>query len=935
VRLPPADAELRAPELWLAGRTAAGNQITVNGRAIEVRADGSFDALAELPPGPSILAIESIDRDGNHARLRWPVKVAAEQRTLLVLADGAFGNTRLDGMTPDSTATVGDDLFLHGRVAAYLTARLHTDGPIKDYELVAHLDTAKVTEAQDFFQQVVDPVRGYGVLGDSADEVRAVNARGKLYLRLRADDSTATVGDFGAALGAAGDLVRYERTVYGAGVDLRRGAVEAKGFVAPDLTDRLARDVNVFRATGGSLYYLRHGHVIPGGERLRVVVRDRDTNLVVSERALVRDVDYRLDAPGGRVQLVTPLAAYADAAWALSNLGGASLAPGGGHPVFLEASYEYEPDQATDTSVAGGAVRDRLGPVELSAGAVGESRAGGGYNLFGAGATWHVAAATTLRLELARSENADAQTALSADGGLSFQDVGATGSGGQVGWRAELASVASDFAGGAWAARTRVRLYAQDLDDGFRSTGTILEQGHRKIGGLIAYDRDAHDTLTVRADTDHTGAATADLETVRYEHRGPIGWLVEAGHQALADASRWGAAVAGSWQAAPHLVLRAGQEVQTDSVTTSGGADVELAKGLIVSGTGAVRWNGDTGISVGLKTPIDDHAAMYVAERLEGRSGRAIATSIVGGEEQLGGGARAYGEYQLENGASAERGRAVLGLGHRIAIAPGVRLDAGYEHQQVLAPTAQRRDVLRGGAELLGQAVKATAQVELRLDDGGVGPALPVPATGSPLTIAPGTRRQIVAGAAAEWKWTADQTFLARFRIADSHDTGSDTQLARAVEATVGWALRPLALDWLDLIVHYSYLYDQRPDAPDAVERAHVLALAPLVDLPHGLQASGKLVWKRGADVDAVLGLVRLGVRPWGSWDLAVEARALTLDRQDRSDTQTGALVELAYDLTRYARVGGGYNFSHFSDDELADLAHDGHGFFVRVVGRY
>jgi hypothetical protein len=199
----------------------------------------------------------------------------------------------------------------------------------------------------------------------------------------------------------------------------------------------------------------------------------------------------------------------------------------------------------------------------------------------------------------------------------------------------------------------------------------------------------------------------------------------------------------------------------------------------------------------------------------------------------------------------------------------------------------------------------------------------------------PGTRRQVVAGAAAEWKWTQDQTFLARFRIADSRDTGSDVQLARAVEATVGWALRPLALDWLDLLVHYSYLCDQRPDAQGASERTHVLALVPLVELGHGLQLAGKLVWKRGADVDAVLGLVRLGVRPWGRWDLAVEVRALSLDRTDRSDTLTGALVELAYDLTRYARVGGGYNFSHFSDDELADLAHDGHGFFVRVVGRY
>src|SRR5262249_11298829 len=153
--------------------------------------------------------------------------------------------------------------------------------------------------------------------------------------------------------------------------------------------------------------------------------------------------------------------------------------------------------------------------------------------------------------------------------------------------------------------------------------------------------------------------------------------------------------------------------------------------------------------------------------------------------------------------------------------------------------------VVRAGAELLRASVKASATVELRFDDGGAGPATPLPATGSPLVLPPGSRRQLIAGAAAEGKWTPDQTFLAPLRLGGTTDTGTDAQLARYVEATAGWALRPLELDWLDVIVHYSYLYEQRPDQPGVVERAHVLAVAPLVDLPRGLQLSGKLVWKR------------------------------------------------------------------------------------------
>jgi hypothetical protein len=48
-----------------------------------------------------------------------------------------------------------------------------------------------------------------------------------------------------------------------------------------------------------------------------------------------------------------------------------------------------------------------------------------------------------------------------------------------------------------------------------------------------------------------------------------------------------------------------------------------------------------------------------------------------------------------------------------------------------------------------------------------------------------------------------------------------------------------------------------------------------------------------------------------------------------------GTLFELDYDVTRYVRLGIGYNFSHFSDDELGQLDRDTHGFFLRVVGRF
>ncbi len=48
-----------------------------------------------------------------------------------------------------------------------------------------------------------------------------------------------------------------------------------------------------------------------------------------------------------------------------------------------------------------------------------------------------------------------------------------------------------------------------------------------------------------------------------------------------------------------------------------------------------------------------------------------------------------------------------------------------------------------------------------------------------------------------------------------------------------------------------------------------------------------------------------------------------------------GPLVELTYLLMQHARLGVGYNFTSFSDDEFSDLNRDTGGFFFRLQGQY
>jgi hypothetical protein len=352
------------------------------------------------------------------------------------------------------------------------------------------------------------------------------------------------------------------------------------------------------------------------------------------------------------------------------------------------------------------------------------------------------------------------------------------------------------------------------------------------------------------------------------------------------------------------------------------------------------------------------------------------------------------------------RNRAVLGVGHKWGIARGWNVSAGYEHQQTFGgylpdgtPTGEnRRDVVHLGSEFVRpRKLKLSGTFEVRLEDGfhdqgighavdpkyedlvdqdprGVTPPNTFPdhggtAPGAPLVVTPGERVQLIGTAAADWKWTQDQTFLLRFKIAHTEDTTNEDRdgvpplpagvpptftVARFVEATAGWAYRPLKIDWLDILFKYSFLLDMRPiglDGETIENQSHVISFNPIIDLPMKLQLSGKFAWKRTmseaeliedqklkATVDAFLWLTRLGYRFYGRWDLAMEYRYLKLYRHDAGDgteAKHGALLELDYNVTNMIRLGAGYNFSHFSDDELGDLNRDTHGLFFRVVGRY
>jgi hypothetical protein len=118
--------------------------------------------------------------------------------------------------------------------------------------------------------------------------------------------------------------------------------------------------------------------------------------------------------------------------------------------------------------------------------------------------------------------------------------------------------------------------------------------------------------------------------------------------------------------------------------------------------------------------------------------------------------------------------------------------------------------------------------------------------------------------------------------------------------------------------------------------------------LPYRLLLSGKLALKRSSlqsklpdvgfsrtGLTSILSIARLGYRFYGKWDASTELRHLALVADEGNEMKAGTLLELGYTVGRFLRLGAGYNFSHFSDDELRELERDSHGFFIRMTGHY
>ena len=974
-----------------------GYTVAVFDEAIPVDPDQAFVVQRILPPGDHAVdvAVNGVSKSGGLSFIR-DINIPDNDWFYVALADLTVGKRMGDDHIEEVRPGEYDEVYSKGRLAFYLKGKIKGK-----YLLTAAADTGE-DDLDELFRNLdsqdprqilrrLDPDDYYPVYGDDSTFVEDAPTKGKFYVRLERGDSHVMWGNYKTEITGT-EFLRSDRAIYGANAVYRSEAATSFGERRTEATVYAAQPDTLpqreeFLGTGGSAYFLKRQDIVEGSETVTVETRDPVTGRVLERRVLVYGDDYSFDYMQGVIILRRPLNSMTGASGPVRDgaLGGGRL--------YLTVQYEFEPLASdVDGYVYGGRAQHWLNDhVRLGVTGMDDSTEMADQKAYGADITLRRSDKTWLSAEIAHSKGRGFDLSQSYDGGLTWgkDEPGYYGDPNDdegTAWRvegeADLQELGAPLKG-------RVGGYYEEKEAGFstlfddvtidqRIWGAHADLDLSKKAALeFTYDDLTDDRGQVRRDG--TGSVSYEFDEhwkvsfgVSYtELMSPL--AIDAGKSGY-NGSRVDAGVRVDYKIDDDRLVYAfaqGTLDRSDDIDRNDragiGGKMRLTDRIGLEGEVSYGTHG-IGALAGITYDPTADSQYYLGYKLDpDRSfdldstrdlfGTDKGTVVVGMRRKMGELLSAYNESNYD----------MFGERHSLTQTYGVvytpdamwTVDGGLEIGRVRDDTIdedtgfQQEDFDRYAPSLaIGykdeeRGINARVRGEVRIERSDEE-----------------TRDQntYLFAAGLGWKTSPDWRLLAHIDAVVSDTESSETSFADTdyVEASLGYAYRPVDNERLNALFKYTWLYDlpgndqlisgATGDSFAPAQRSHIVSADLIYDLFPWLSVGGKYGFRygevkyrtgRGSGSEfeeewqtssAHLGIVRADLHVVKSWDLLLEGRVMHMPEAETTDY--GALAALYRHVGDNFKVGVGYNFGSFSDD-LRDLTLDDEGVFLNVVGKF
>ncbi len=935
------------------------HSITIDDESISL-VENKFVVEKLLPEGKHNfdIAITDSHKDTYHKPLNVDLK--NKYMFMVGLADVTVGKGKVSGnleSLSDGDKYLDGDIFIDGRLAFYLKGKIKGK-----YLVTAQMDTG-TDEIENLFDDIhkkdpqslfrrLDPDKYYPVYGDDSTIVDDTNSQGKMYVRVDWDKSRAIWGNYNTDITGT-ELSSFNRSLYGAKLNHKSTQTTKDGDHKIDVTVFASEAQSAFRhneflGTGGSLYYLKDVDIVDGSEKVWIEVRQSSGDRAVEKVVLEEGRDYQIDDFQGRIILNRPLLQIAKQSYP-------SLikdTPLDGDDVYLMVDYEYVPDGFDSNKASYGS----RGKVWLNDHfAVGgtyahENRNDDDYDLKGIDITLKKNKGTYIKAEYVESESNQTQGSFASDdGGLNFNPFNAnsassdiTGSAISVEARADLQDFSSLSGSiGAWFKERDAGYSTASLDNGYKTTDVGVEaisQINDKVDvsaratqvekeGLskettasVQADVKVSDKITLSGEVRHI--KDEDLSdtagtTSSTDGEGTLG-AFKVGYDVNEEINLYGIAQG--------TISKKGAYESNDLLTL--GIKAAINSRFNVNAEFSSGDRGD-GITVGADYRMSDSYSLYSNFTLSSdRTDNNKKAFTMGQRKTVSDQLKVYTEHQFTHESIQSGVGHTFGLDYQVSKELIANASVQTARLDKVETGLTDRDAFSVGLSYKEDATDASTRLEYRRDKG----------------FEEDTEQWVTTNK-VNYRLSPSLRLQGKFNFSETKDQRGNTRDAKFTEAALGFALRPINHDRLNILGRLTYLYDLQPlsQSIEPDEKSLIASLETSYQLNQRWEVGGKLAHKEGevrsdrdtgtwSRNDATLAAARVRYHMTKNWDAMAQYH--WMDSEESKDTQHGAMISVDRHIGKNMKIGLGYNFTDF-DDDLSSNDGTAEGWFINLVGKY